>query len=108
MIGIARGGNCFLYQYSFVTLPQARRLFGLEGLVNYFLVRLVPGIDIDEATVKLPSSIHQAAHDVGWNAEWRNFFAANPNPSITDIVNQTSSMMWEFGLDRYVLGVEPY
>jgi putative ABC transport system permease protein len=53
VIGIARGGNCFLYQYSFVTLPQARRLFGLEGLVNYFLVRLVPGIDIDEAVAQI-------------------------------------------------------
>jgi len=42
VIGIARGGNCFLYQYAFVTLTQARRLFGLDGIVNYFLVRLSP------------------------------------------------------------------
>jgi putative ABC transport system permease protein len=53
VIGVARGGNCFLYQYSFVTLPQARRLLGLNGLVNYFLVRLAPGIEIDEAVSQI-------------------------------------------------------
>jgi putative ABC transport system permease protein len=53
VIGIARGGNCFLYQYSFVTLAQARRLFGLNGMVNYFLVRLSPGITVEEAVAQI-------------------------------------------------------
>jgi hypothetical protein len=66
------------------------------------------GLNVDEATVRLPSSVHQAAHDVGWNAAWEDFFGANPNPSGAEIVNQASHMMWEFGLDRYSLGVEPY
>src|SRR5262249_33301789 len=53
VIGIARGGNCFLYQYAFVTLAQAKRLFGLEGMVNYFLVRLSPGVEIAEAVSQI-------------------------------------------------------
>jgi len=56
VIGIARGGNFFLYQDSFVTLSEARRLFGLEGLVNYFLVRLVPGTNVDEAIAQIEES----------------------------------------------------
>ena len=40
IVGIAQGGNCFLYQYAFVTIAQARRLLGLDGMVNYFLVQL--------------------------------------------------------------------
>src|SRR5262245_17070468 len=40
VVGIAQGGNCFLYQYAFVTLAQAKQLFGLDGMVNYFLVQL--------------------------------------------------------------------
>jgi putative ABC transport system permease protein len=42
VVGIATGGNCFLYQYAFVTLSQAQRLFGLDGMVNYFLVQVSP------------------------------------------------------------------
>jgi putative ABC transport system permease protein len=53
VIGIARGGNCFLYQYSFVTLSQARQLFGLKGMVNYFLVRLSPRTAVEEAIVQI-------------------------------------------------------
>jgi putative ABC transport system permease protein len=51
--GIARGGNCFLYQYAFVTLAQARRLFGLDGLVNYFLVRLSPEAKVEELALRI-------------------------------------------------------
>jgi putative ABC transport system permease protein len=53
VVGIARGGNCFLYQYAFVTLAQARRLFGLEGLVNYFLVRLSPAASTNEVAARI-------------------------------------------------------
>ena len=53
VVGIARGGNCFLYQYAFVTLTQARRLFGLDGVVNYFLVRLAPAASADEVTARI-------------------------------------------------------
>ncbi|MBI3304003.1 MAG: ABC transporter permease, partial [Deltaproteobacteria bacterium] len=53
VVGIARGGNCFLYQYAFVTLAQARRLFGLEGMVNYFLVRLSPTASTDEVAGRI-------------------------------------------------------
>jgi hypothetical protein len=66
------------------------------------------GLNVDEATVRLPSSVHQAAHDVGWNSEWEDFFAANSNPSSTEIINQASYMMWEYGLDGYSVGIEPY
>ncbi len=44
------------------------------------------GLNVDEATVRLPSSVHQAAHDVGWNSVWEDFFGANPNPSSAEIV----------------------
>lgn len=49
VVGIARGGNCFLYQYSFVTLEQAQQLFGVKDIVNYFLVRLRADINADKA-----------------------------------------------------------
>lgn len=53
IVGIAQGGNCFLYQYSFVTLIQARRLLGLEGMVNYFLVQLPPTVSPQEAVARI-------------------------------------------------------
>lgn len=53
VVGIARGGNCFLYQYAFVTLAQARQLFGLDGMVNYFLVRLAPAASISEVATRI-------------------------------------------------------
>jgi putative ABC transport system permease protein len=57
VVGIARGGNCFLYQYAFVTLAQARQLFGLDGMVNYFLVRLVPTtVNLNEAAARIEQS----------------------------------------------------
>jgi putative ABC transport system permease protein len=61
VIGIARGGNCFLYQYAFVTLAQAKRLFGLEGMVNYFLVRLSSGVEIEEAVSQIEDTAPQAS-----------------------------------------------
>jgi putative ABC transport system permease protein len=53
VVGIARGGNFFLYQYAFVTLAQARRLLGLEGLVNYFLVQLEPQVSPADAVARI-------------------------------------------------------
>ncbi|MGE0826934.1 MAG: ABC transporter permease [Candidatus Binatia bacterium] len=53
VVGIARGGNCFLYQYSFVTLTQAKQLFGLPRLVNYFLVQLAPGVRVEDAITRV-------------------------------------------------------
>ena len=53
VIGIARGGNCFLYQYAFVTLAQARRLFGLDGMVNYFLVKLSSSATAEEVASRI-------------------------------------------------------
>ena len=51
--GIARGGNCFLYQYAFVTLAQAKHLFGMEGFVNYFLVQLAADVSLSEAITQI-------------------------------------------------------
>lgn len=56
VVGIARGGNCFLYQYAFVTLTQARRLFGLDGVVNYFLVRLSPTASRDTVAARISAA----------------------------------------------------
>jgi putative ABC transport system permease protein len=56
VVGIARGGNCFLYQYAFVTLGQARQLLGLEGMVNYFLVRFSPAVNLNEAVARIEQS----------------------------------------------------
>ncbi|MCS6925949.1 MAG: ABC transporter permease [Candidatus Binatia bacterium] len=53
IVGIAEGGNVFLYQYAFVTLLQAQRLFGLDGYVNYFLVRLAPSAQAEEITARI-------------------------------------------------------
>lgn len=61
VIGIARGGNFFLYQDSFVTLSEARRLFSLKGMVNYFLVRLAPGTEIDEAVSQIEDTAPQVS-----------------------------------------------
>ena len=56
VIGIARGGNCFLYQYAFVTLAQARRLFGLDGMVNYCLVQLSQTASADEVALRIENA----------------------------------------------------
>lgn len=53
IIGVARGGNCFLYQYGFVTLAQARQLFSMDGLVNYFLVQLASDVSVAEAVAQI-------------------------------------------------------
>jgi len=53
IIGVASGGNCFLYQYAFVTLAQAKRLFSMDGLVNYFLVQLAPDVSLAEAVTRI-------------------------------------------------------
>lgn len=53
IVGIASGGNCFLYQYAFVTLAQAKRLFSMDGLVNYFLVQLAPEVSLAEAVTHI-------------------------------------------------------
>jgi putative ABC transport system permease protein len=53
LVGIAQGGNCFLYQYAFVTLVQARRLLGLDGMVNYFLVQLAPTVSPNDAVRRI-------------------------------------------------------
>lgn len=53
VVGIARGGNCFLYQYAFVTLTQARQLLGLDGLVNYFLVQLDATVSRQQAITRI-------------------------------------------------------
>jgi len=36
------------------------------------------------------------------------YFEANPNPSASEIIRQAGNMMWEFDLDKYSQGVEPY
>lgn len=66
VVGIARGGNCFLYQYAFVTLTQAKRLFGMEGWVNYFLVQLAADMQIEEAVTQIEEiSPHVSAFPKG-------------------------------------------
>ena len=66
------------------------------------------GINIDDATAELPQSVHQAAHDVGWNSEWQGFINANPSATVAQITDQASRMMWEFGLDKFVISIAPY
>jgi len=53
VVGIAQGGNCFLYQYAFVTIAQARQLLGLEGMVNYFLVQLDGKVSPQDAVTRI-------------------------------------------------------
>lgn len=76
IVGIARGGNCFLYQYAFVTVAQAKRIFGLDDLVNYFLVQVSPGTKVQEVATR----IEQAASFV--SAFPKEQFIAN-NLSLT-------------------------
>ena len=57
VVGIAQDGNCFLYQYSFVTLAQARQLFDLAGQVNFFHVRLTPTADIAEVASRIEDNL---------------------------------------------------
>lgn len=56
IVGIAEGGNVFLYQYAFVTLAHAQRLFGLDGYVNYFLVRLAPSARAEEVAARIAAA----------------------------------------------------
>lgn len=53
IVGIARGGNCFLYQYAFVTLTQAKQLSGFDDLINYFLVQVIPGTSATEVATRI-------------------------------------------------------
>jgi Predicted lipoprotein of unknown function (DUF2380) len=66
------------------------------------------GFDIDETTAELPQSVHQAAHDVGWNADWATFIEANPRADAGQITGQASQMLWEYGLDKYIINIGPY
>jgi hypothetical protein len=78
-------------------LPQQYR--------GYFESR---GLNIDEATIEIPSSRHGGAHDAQWNDVWGEFIANNPNATAAEIVAQASSMMRDYNLDRYVISVRPY
>lgn len=44
--GISTGGNLVSFQYAFVTLTQAREMFNLGQMVNFYLVRVGEGVDI--------------------------------------------------------------
>jgi putative ABC transport system permease protein len=53
IVGIARGGNCFLYQYAFVSVAQAKQLFGLDDIVNYFLVQVSSDTNVQEVAARI-------------------------------------------------------
>src|SRR3989344_5239617 len=57
VVGISEGGNLVLYQYSFVTKEDAERLFKLQGVINYFLVKLAGGTNKDRVVADIKSVV---------------------------------------------------
>jgi Predicted lipoprotein of unknown function (DUF2380) len=78
---------------------------------DYFDAR---GINIDDYTVTLGQTQHlQGVHGSGlgtmpggWNSQWRNFIANNPNASASEVYQQAGKMMDQYGLSG--LPIHPY
>ena len=49
IVGISTGGNNVIYQLSFVSKDEARKLVGLDGVEGFGLVETEPGRDVDVA-----------------------------------------------------------
>lgn len=47
------GGNAVISQFAFVSAPDARRIFALEGVVNYLLVTFERGAELDSMRDRL-------------------------------------------------------
>ena len=79
VVGIAEGGNIVLYQYSFITKEDAQRLFKLQDITNYFLVKLTASADKDTVTREIESLVS------GSNVFTKEEFIDNN----TEIINET-------------------
>ena len=50
IVGISTGGNNVIYQLSFVSKHEARKLVGLDGVEGFGLVKTEPGRDVEVST----------------------------------------------------------
>lgn len=51
------GGNAVITQFGFVSMEDARAVFGVPGAVNYLLVNLAPGVDRREVAAAIEGAV---------------------------------------------------
>lgn len=57
VVGIAEGGNMFLYQFSFLRRDEAESLLRMTGFANYYLIRLEKGQSTAQAIDEIKASV---------------------------------------------------
>lgn len=57
IIGIASGGDMAMAQVAYVNINEARRIFGLKDVVNYFLVKINQGRDINIVKMEIEKNV---------------------------------------------------
>ncbi len=60
VVGIARGGNAFIFQYGWASFRDVARVLDSGGLVNYFLVGASPGVDADRLAQRIRTEVDGA------------------------------------------------
>lgn len=54
---ISTGGNMMVFQYAFVTLSEAAKVFGLRDTVNFYLLTVEAGADVERIKMSIRDSI---------------------------------------------------
>ncbi len=77
IIGISAGGPIF--QYTFISIEEAREIFDMKDISNYVLVSLKPGADVEDVMTQIRKILP------GTEVQVRETFAENNKQEIVDI-----------------------
>jgi putative ABC transport system permease protein len=57
IVGLTSGGDMVMYQYAWVSLPEAYRLQGSSSFVNFFLVNVLSGADVYQVAAAIERAV---------------------------------------------------
>jgi len=57
VVGVSKGTNMFVIQYAFITLPEAYKIMGMNGLVSCYQVKVKEGTNIDELKSRIETTM---------------------------------------------------
>lgn len=57
---VTSGGSAALTQFAFLNAEDARAIYGIEGIVNFYLLTVVPGADVDAVGAAAASVLTRA------------------------------------------------
>lgn len=61
VVGLSKGTNAFVIQYSFATLKQVQSIIGVPNIVTAFLVKLKPGCSLERSQMILQQKLPNTA-----------------------------------------------